>query len=41
MVTAAAVVGLLVVGRPPRDHVVFVWDTTELVVAAADIVDPD
>jgi len=33
--------GWLRVGRPPRDHVVFVWDTTELAVAAADIVNPD
>ncbi|WP_306363119.1 IS701 family transposase [Nocardia sp. CC227C] len=29
------------VGRPPRDHVVFVWDTTELGVAAPDSVAAD
>lgn len=31
-------VSRLDVGRPPRDHVVFVWDTTELAVAAPDSV---
>lgn len=34
-------VGGLDVGRPPRDHVVFVCNTTESAVAAAVIVDPD
>jgi SRSO17 transposase len=29
------------VGRPPRDHVVFVWDTTELAVAAGHSVAPE
>ena len=35
------VAALPAAGRPPRDHVVFVCDTTELAVAAPDIVDPD
>jgi len=35
------VAALLSAGRPPRDQVVFVWNTTELAVAAGEIVDPD
>ncbi len=34
------VAALLVAGRPPRDQVVFVWNTTELAVAAAHSIDP-
>jgi len=30
---------VLCVGRPPRDHVVFVWNTTELAVAAGHSID--